>query len=368
MSEQTVTPWLVPFKGIELDSIGQLSQYVNLPDDHLLHAGPPYGGVSEIPQPVLNAAAQILIVDGKTESLDHALYLIRSSHFKLKAAQSYGVVTPLAQVVSAHSWVFKVSDGQETAYSPLVESAPPAVRFGSSSLASRDALRALKSIAIELNHCLPQGGLPIAPLIAAGLKGGDDCHAVTAATHTAFLNALRQPPESLLTHYGFVLPIIMAASAVALRRAGTIRAIGCNGVNIGWQSASEPIWHQQEAAIPVGETFSTETTSVLRAIGDSAVIDFAGLGAQALAWSPQMSRIWQDYLPHMTAHKRARLIDPKTGLVCIRPVVLHGTAPRIHLAMVDACGAGNILGRGVVEVDPDLFSDCAPADCAPAAS
>ena len=70
----------------------------------------------------------------------------------------------------------------------------------------------------------------------------------------------------------------------------------------------------------------------------------------------------------MTAHKRARLIDPKTGLVCIRPVVLHGTAPRIHLAMVDACGAGNILGRGVVEVDPDLFSDCAPADCAPAAS
>ena len=360
MTEQTVKPWLVPFKGIELDSIGQLSQYVNLPADYLLHAGPPYSDVSEIPQPVLNAAAQVLIVDGTTESFDHALYLIRSSHFKLKAAQSFGVVTPLAQVVSAHSWVFKVSGEQEVAYAPLVESAPPAVRFGSSSLASRDTLRALKSTAIELKHCLPPGGLPIAPLIAAGLKGGDDCHAVTAATHTAFLKSLKQSPGSLLTHYGFVLPIIMAASAVALRRTGTIRAIGCNGVNVGWQSATQPIWHHQKAAIPLGETFSTETTSVLRAVGDSAVIDFAGLGAQALVWSPQMLRIWQDYLPHMTPHERSRLIDPKTGLVCIRPIMLHNTAPRIHLAMVDASGAGNILGRGVVEVAPALFSDCEP--------
>jgi len=298
------------------------------------------------------------MVDGAAQSLEQALHLVKSDRIKLKPAQSYGVVTPLAQVVSQHSWVFKISDGQQAAYAPLVESGPPAVRFGSSAQATRDALMALPALVAELKHCMHEDRLQIAPLIAAGLTGGDECHAVTAATHSALLNALTEPPQSLLAHHGFVLPIIMAACALALRRAGTIRAIGCNGVNVGWQSATKPVWYQQKAPIISGEVFRADNTSVLRAIGDSAVIDFAGLGAQALAWSPQMQRVWKDYLPSMTAHKRSQIVDPNTGLVCINPVVRHHIAPRVHLAMIDTTGAGNILGRGVVEVDPTLFSSC----------
>ena len=362
MTDRALSLWLLPFQDIELIGIARLEQYLDVPGDTLLHAGPPYASVREVPLPVLQAACQVLVIDQLADSIEHAMSLIRANKFKFSPAQSYGVVTPLAQVVSKRSWVFEVRDRNAnlTGYAPLVEGAPPALRFGSATQATREAMLGLDQLVAELGPCLEQQPIALAPVIAEGLVRGDECHAITLETHKALMSRLPDAPDRLLTQYGFVLPIVMAASSVALRRSGTIKAIGGNGVTIGWQPAAQPVWQQLVASPPTGEMFNDSSfADVLPAIGDSAVIDFAGLGAQALDWSPQMQKVWQTYLPNLRKPNRSQLLDPATGLVCINPIVMNDAAPAVHLAMVSKRGSGQILGRGAIQVDPDLFDLCA---------
>jgi hypothetical protein len=360
MNNRSIDSWMLPFKGIELRDIDRLGSYVNLPSNVLLHAGAPYSNVNQVPKPVFNAACQVLLLDRRADTHEHALSLIESETVKLKPAQSYGVVTPLAQVVSNQTWVFQVSDGDSTAYAPLVEKSPPALRFGCPNTLTLEALRALDGLVPVLRKGLTKQRLLIATLISAGLHQGDECHAVTTATHKAMMAQIKDAPSVLNDQHGFVLPLVMAASAVALRRAGTIVAVGCNGVTIGWQPSAQRVWHQKKVVAPVGERLAShDIHAVLPAIGDSAVIDFAGLGAQALQWSPIMQNVWKDHIQEIRLASRFDVIDPRTGLVCINPVITNDAVVGVHLAMVDKTGSGHIMGRGAIGVDPTLFDLCA---------
>jgi hypothetical protein len=80
----------------------------------------------------------------------------------------------------------------------------------------------------------------------------------------------------------------------------------------------------------------------LGAIGDSAVIDFCGLGAQALS---------TDALA-----RREALIDPHSGIVDPERVVGTAVAPLINLAMLDHDATVGLIGRGVYSPSVSLFS------------
>jgi hypothetical protein len=98
----------------------------------------------------------------------------------------------------------------------------------------------------------------------------------------------------------------------------------------------------------------------LGAIGDSAVIDFCGLGGQALSAAPLLASEWSAVLPADALARRERLIDPDTGIVDARRVVASGLAPLINLAIIDRDGAAGLIGRGFYSTPLDLFS--APED------
>src|SRR5580658_10776822 len=71
----------------------QLSAFI------LLHAGPPYRGAP--PAPVLNSAIQALLFEGLALDSPAALELLRDGRVQLRSAQDYGIVAPLAQVISS---------------------------------------------------------------------------------------------------------------------------------------------------------------------------------------------------------------------------------------------------------------------------
>ncbi len=203
----------------------------------LLHAGPPFRGAP--PAPVMNGAIQALLFEGLASSDAAARDLLLGGGAELRPAQDYGVVTPLAQVVSASMLLVAVEQRPHISYAPLVESSAPALRFGS---ADPECLRRLRDmgawIAVRVAPLVRREPLAIDEVIRAAISAGEECHAGTAAANEAMVSSLRGLDAGgaarLRAIPAFVLPVLMAAAAAAMRTCRCeIEAIGGNGIDFG---------------------------------------------------------------------------------------------------------------------------------------
>jgi len=356
-----------PYRGARLCDVRRLGEMLpGLDEGILLHAGPPYGG-RQAPAPVRNAAAQALLFEGAAADFAQALHLLDHGDYLLAPAQDYGVVTPLAQVVSASMPVLVVGDEERLVCAPVVEGPPPALRFGSSDPQCLAALRAHASMALrELGPALREHPADVAEVVAAALAAGDECHSRTGAANQALIDRLQGIGDDyhalLAANAGFVLPVIMAASAWALAGGGTIACVGGNGLDFGVRLAGAADWRTAPAEPPQGTRLpGAAQAPVLGAIGDSAVVDFCGLGGQALHHAPALAEEWRDLLPPDWPGRAGMLADPATGTVSAAHIAARDTAPIVHLAMVGATDAGGIVGRGFYLPPPQLFAAEAPA-------
>lgn len=228
----------------------------------------------------------------------------------------------------------------------------------------------------------------MATVIAAALRGGDECHARTGAANAALVSALGASPHGTAAaglgggaavatnantagatdaagaagtatldgdvigyvagNPGFVLPILMATACWHLRRqADGIAAVGGNGASFGVRLHGAQAWHAVAATPPLGTRLpGREAADPLGAIGDSAVIDFCGLGGQALAYAPQLLEEWRAWLPADAMHRRAQLVDDATGIVSLTRMRAAGLAPIVNLAILDRDGEAGLIGRG----------------------
>ncbi|WP_245965503.1 DUF1116 domain-containing protein [Salinisphaera orenii] len=348
------------FDGAALRGVCRLGEArPSLGDDVLLHAGPPLGD-ADVPHAIRNAAIHALVHGGRdagaaAEALDRGA-------IRLAPAQDHGVVTPLAQVVSSAMPVFRVGDEADEVLAPLAESAPPALRFGSADPVCVVNLRAQAQWALDvLAGRLAEAPLPVVGWIERGLAAGDECHARVGVVNAAFRQALGELPadyaRTIEDNANFVLPVLMAASAWALRRrGGSIAAAGGNGVEFGLRFPGDVGWRTVAATPPAGVYLpGREQAPVLGAVGDSPVIDFCGLGGQALAFAADLLAAWAEVLPPARELCAESLLEPDTGLVCRHRVVHSGRSPLVNLAMVDASAAGGLVGRGVYAPGVDLF-------------
>jgi len=331
----------------------------------LLHAGPPLRGPA--PAPMVNAAVQALLFDGLAADVGSARALLAGGGVRLAPAQDHGVVTPLAQVVSASMPLAAVRAGAWVRYAPLVEGPAPALRFGSAAPDTLARLRALNAWAgATLGPRVRAAPLAIDALVRAATAAGDDCHARTTAANDALLaelDGLDAPHAAeLRASPGFVLPILMAAAAAALRRHDSrIEAIGGNGVDFGVRHRGAAAWRQAPATTPRGPRLAGRDAVVgLGAIGDSAVLDFCGLGGQAFGAAPLLAAEWAAVLPHDAIERRSRLIDPDTGLIDPARVAAGVVGPLINLAILGAGGGDGLIGRGVYCPPPSLFEAIGP--------
>lgn len=336
-----------------------------LPASVLLHAGPPFGRApfgGALPAPVRHAAVQALLYEGLAADEHDAAEALAQGRVQLRPAQDYGVVTPLAQVVSASVPMAVVSCGGLRRYAPLVEAGVPALRFGAPPADARARLRLLDLFArAVLAPRLAGDPLPLRPVVHAGLQAGQECHALTDAANRALARGLHLAPRDsavVQAYGGFVLPILMAACSLRLEAGGgTLVAAGGNGLHFGYRERGARQWQTLPAEPPRGTRLAGhEQTPALGAIGDSAVVDFAGLGAQALCHCPDLAREWSAWLPADLAAHRRQVLDGATGTVSLAALRHHGQVPLVNLAILDLQGRHGLIGRGVYQPGLELFA------------
>ncbi|WP_179266702.1 oxamate carbamoyltransferase subunit AllG family protein [Bordetella genomosp. 4] len=337
-------------------------------DPHvLLHAGPAYAADAVVPVPVMQAAAQALVFEGAAPDVPAALQLLASGTYRFEPAQNHGVVTPLAQVVSSRMPMAVVRLGHTIRYAPLLEAGVPSLRFGSQDPSCVVALHAISRLGLGiLAPCLRSASLAVAPWLRDALQQGDECHSRTGVANQSMIEALvttfpalgDELLSTLSSNPNFVLTLIMAACACVLEtQDGDIKAAGGNGMEFGVRLAGENHWRKVPATAPTGCFIpGHENTVVLGAIGDSAVIDFCGLGGQALSLAPALLSLWQGLLPADAADRARYVLNERTGLVCAASIAQSGVSPIVHLAMVDAHGVQGLAGRGFYAPSVSLFS------------
>jgi hypothetical protein len=214
---------------------------------------------------------------------------------------------------------------------------------------------------------LQKSPVKVAAVIKTALEEGNDCHSLTDQANSAFLGQL----EGLSNEYrtllenspGFVLPILMAAAGWLLQfgpRApdcsGRVVAAGGNGLQFGIRLSGQTEWSTILAQPPEGTLFpNQEGRPVLGSIGDSAVIDFCGLGGQALSQAPSLVSDWEVLLPKDWSTRPGSVLGPSSGVVCAQRVTERQLVPIVNLALVSADARGGILGKGFYQPDLSLF-------------
>ena len=323
----------------------------DLPPHVLLHAGPPLK--TPPPPPLRNAAVQALIYEGMAGDEAAARRQLAAGEVLLQSAQDHGIVTPLAQVVSASMPLFVVRHHAVLAYGAVLEGPAPALRFGATDPECRERLVLLgQYLEARVAPRVRRQPVPLCALIRRAVAAGEDCHSRTSAANSALMAALESgdadPESNLLAGLSelralavFVLPLLMAAAAAALRHHdGDIVAVGGNGIEVGVRRRGKAGWWTAPAEAPQGERFAGQSaTPALPAIGDSVVIDYCGLGG--LIDAPAT---------------RARIVNPDSGIVDAARVAAGLGAPVFNLAILDAAGAGGLIGRGIYRPPQSLFT------------
>lgn len=361
MSTPETIDYAKPFsRALWFDVVARSEVRPELSARALLHAGPSFR--SAPPAPVIHAAIQALLFEGLAPTAAAARDLLLQGRARLQPAQDHGIVTPLAQVVSASMLLVAVQQQNQVCYAPLIEGPAPALRFGS---AAPECLQRLRDVSARIHRSVAplvrHEPLAIDEIINAAVAAGDECHARTAAANEAMVSRLTGVDADcaarLRANPAFVLTILMAAAAAALRtHRCDIEAIGGNGIDFGVRRRGERAWRQMPAQAPQGARFpGLDAIVALPAIGDSAVIDFCGLGGQALSAAPLLAADWSGALPADALTRRQGLVDPDSGIVAAERIARAAAAPLINLAILDRDGAAGLIGRGFYSPPVDLF-------------
>jgi len=329
----------------------------------LLHAGPPYEGT--VPAPVLQSAMQATLFEGWASDAETARALIATGEVRLVPAQDHGVATPLAQVVSASMPLAVVGDASRVAFAPLIEGPPPALRFGTLDAEALVRLKAVAELGLgTIGPALRERSIALAPIIEHALQAGDECHGRTVAANGVLVDNMRwltaEAGSALRANAGFVLPVLMAAALWRLQGPQSeIASVGGNGLRFGFRLHGEDRWHSVLARPPRGVSLpGQESEAALGAIGDSAVIDFCGLGGQALCFADALRQDWKHVLPADLLSLRDAVTNRETGLVDPFRVANAGCEPLVNLAILGRSGERGLIGRGVYAPDASLFAAC----------
>ncbi len=352
----------------------------------LLHAGPPFKDLTEVPMPMLNAAAAAAVFEGWAPDLYSGRALVLDGSIAWYPAQDRGVATPLAEVVSPGMWLVEVRDPDRPDLrrcSPVNCGSGPVPRRGLYDPEVIDRLRLVhRQIAPRLAELVSQEPIALNPIAAQALAEGDDLHGQTGAASHAVRNVLaaRMAGAADQALQGFLddAPafflnlwmascLLMMASADGVEGSTLVTGAGGNGVTFGIKlSGADRRWFPDRAQPPAGPRLpgAPPEAEVMPAIGDSAVVDATGFGAFALGFAPGLADALRDYLPEPIEQYPGRLLTMPSKELAIGSLPLGLDAARVAdtgmaapcvLAMVDAAGRHGMLGRGVAMMPVTAF-------------
>lgn len=349
----------------------------------LLHAGPPFDQVENIPVPVMNSLCVGAVYEGWAADIAQARQMIMQGEICAEPAQDHNIVVPLAGVASPSMQLMVVEDADNPAakkYSVLNEGMVHCTRLGTLDPELQSHLQWLNGAFSEwIRESLTQP-MDLLPIIAAALEQGDDCHGRTIAGSAIFAEkfvsqGLSVPEEMSQFMDGamaFALNVWMAASSLMMscaegeEGASLITKAGGNGYMFGVQVASQPgKWITIPAPVINGAIEPAhQQRTALGAIGDSAVVDFMGLGGQVLNSATQSYDNLKAYLPQDALERPEKALagaikgfGGRRGATCARQVVQNAGGPMVLLGMIESEGVAGRIGGGVVDVPVSFFQD-----------
>lgn len=348
-------------------------------DRLVLHAGPPFRDAQELPAAIRNSVLIGILYEGWATSKQEAQALLEAGGVQLAPAQDYEVVVPLAGVATPSMCLIEVSDSnrpENKKYSVFNEGMQWCTRLG---IFADEMVLHLRWLHQDLGARLAaqfQGPVELAPIVQASLLNGDDGHART-------LHASRQLADIIVSWgindeasqtflhgaMAWALNYWMAASALILAYqtpadgANAIVKVGGNGLRFGLQLAGSTSWLVTDAPVIAGNKEpGHEQANALGALGDSAVVDFVGLGGQCLDLASLSARNLQaflpsDYLTRQSLFLKTRLpfLAGRPGITDFAQVMASNTGPLVLLGMIDGAGERGRVGGGVATVDASLL-------------
>jgi len=276
----------------------------------LLHSGTAIEW-ERICDPQRRALAAACVFEGWARSVDEARSLLAAGEIELAPGNEHGHVGPMTGVCSPSMPVWVVLDEASglRAYSTLNEGPGRTLWFG---VGDEEAIERLRFFRDELGPLMAEllvreGPIDIFSLTAQGLQMGDELHMRSQATGNLLIRNLapgiavlggERSARFIAGNHHFFLTLTMAAAKCAslaasgIRGASVVTLITRNGTDMALQIAGLPgRWFQAPAA-PVQDALLREgyaDTDAALDIGDSAVIEYIGLGGMAVAAAPAVA-------------------------------------------------------------------------------
>lgn len=364
----------------------------------LLHAGPPITW-ERMSGPMKGAVAAALMYEGVAASPEEAFGLAASGRVNFHPCHHYQAVGPMTGVTS-YSMPLYVVENQENgnvAYSTINEGAGDVLRFGAYSDNTVRRLRWIEEVLApalkELVH--HRGGVNLNVLIAQALQMGDELHMRNGSSTAIFLKSIMSDLVEVVEDHGklkeitnflttnneqFFLNLAMSACKAAADAAHGIAdstivtAMARNGVEIGIRvSGLGDEWFTAPAAEVKGLYFSGFTKEDANPdIGDSAIMETAGLGGFAMAAAPAIVQLlgaggFQDAVMYTTEMYEICAAESQQYTIAsfdfrgtptgidIRKVVETGITPAINTAIASREAGVGMIGAGVSRAPLEMF-------------
>lgn len=368
----------------------------------ILHAGPPIT-TDRLCGPMRGAILGAAVLERWAASPDRAAATLDAGAITLACTHDANAVGPMAGIISPSMPVMEVRDetNSTVAYCPINEGVGSVLRFGAYDNVVIDRLRWIRdALAPALDAALQDlGGLALLPLMNRALAMGDEMHQRNVAATSLLFRALapalakRGPStdlERVLQFVGendqFFLNVAMAACKVMMDAAQDIPyctaivAMSRNGVEFGIRvSGLEQTWFTAPSPRPDGLYFpGYSTVDANPDMGDSAILETAGLGAFAMAAAPAVAgfvglassreavsatRAMSEITLGQSPHFRIPALDfegTPTG-IDIRRVVEVETTPLINTGIAHRRAGIGQIGAGVVRAPIEVFQQALTA-------
>ncbi|MDO5668234.1 MAG: DUF1116 domain-containing protein [Alcaligenaceae bacterium] len=347
----------------------------------ILHAGPPFTCREVIPAAVKNSMLLAIQYEGWAADKQGAEALFNAGEIKLAAAQDYDAVVPLAGVITPSMYLLEIADKHNTnnkKYAVLNEGMTLCTRVGVYQEAVIDHLTWLNQALgawLAANFKEP---VLLAPILQQSLLRNDDGHGRTMAASAILAEVIeswglsdQRAIDFLRGAMAWSLNYWMAMSALILgsfedfQEGRFITKVGGNGYEFGLQLSNQPgVWLTTAApAVKGNKESGLEEAEALGAIGDSALVDFLGLGGQVLDIAQFTAKnlikfIPEDYMTrvHEFTMGPLALLGGRAAIADYDKILQTDKGPLVVLGMISKSGESGRIGGGVAAVDANLLN------------
>jgi hypothetical protein len=352
-------------------------------EDLFLHAGPPITW-DRVSGPLRGAVIGGLLLEGKARSADEAEELAASGGVRLEPCHAHRAVGPMAGLVTPSMPVWMVEDrgegSGERVFCTLNEGLGKVLRYGAFAPEVLERLRFMAEVlAPALAEALAtRGSIDLKLLMAQALHMGDEGHNRNRAGTSLLVRELapaltrversRDEVSSVLEfihandHFFLNLSMPMAkcmlAAAEGVEHSSMLTVMARNGTDFGIQVASMPgRWFTGPAQAVQGLYFpGFGADDANPDIGDSAIMETAGLGGFVMAAAPAIVQFVGGTVAdaEATTREMGRITCGRNPVWTVPPLDFEGAPTGIDLLAVEEKNLLPAINTGIAHRSPGV--------------